>query len=58
LKPLGLSAHALAKAPGLAPSGINDIVVEHRGINAAKAVRPAPYFAGDAKFWLILVATY
>jgi addiction module HigA family antidote len=58
LEPLGLSAHALAKALRLAPSRINDIVLERRGITADTAVRLAHYFGGDAQFWLNLNAIY
>jgi addiction module HigA family antidote len=58
LEPLGLSAHALAKALCLAPSRINDIVLERRGITADTAVRLARYFGGDAQFWLNLNAIY
>src|ERR1700677_1678703 len=58
LEPLGLSAHALAKALRLAPSRINDIVLERRGITADTAVRLARYFGGDAQFWLNLQSLY
>ncbi|MGA8610299.1 MAG: HigA family addiction module antitoxin [Xanthobacteraceae bacterium] len=58
LEPLGLSAHALAKALRLTPSRINDIVLERRGITADTAVRLAHYFGGDAQFWLNLQAMY
>jgi len=58
LEPLGLSAHALAKALRLTPSRINDIVLERRGITADTAVRLAHYFGGDAQFWLNLNAIY
>lgn len=33
LKPLGMSVNALAKAPHLSPSRVNDIVLERRGIS-------------------------
>ena len=58
LEPLGLSAHALAKALRLAPSRINDIVLERRGITADTAVRLAHHFGGDAQFWLNLNTIY
>lgn len=58
LKPLELSANALAKALGLTPSRVNDIVLERRGVTADTAVRLVRYFGGDAQFWLNLQAAY
>ena len=58
LAPLDMSANALAKALGLTPSRVNDIVREARGVTADTAVRLARYFGGDAQFWVNLQATY
>ena len=58
LKPLGLSANALAKALRLSPSRIGDIVLERRGVTADTAVRLARYFGGTAQFWLNLQSIY
>ena len=58
LKPLGLSATALANALGVTPARINDIVRERRGITADTALRLAHYFGGDAQTWLNLQSTY
>lgn len=58
LKPLGMSANALAKALGVTPERINDIVLERRGITADTALRLARYFGGDAQTWLNLQSTY
>lgn len=58
LLPLNLSAHALAKAIGVTPARINEIVREKRGITADTALRLAKYFGGSAEFWLKLQATY
>jgi addiction module HigA family antidote len=58
LKPLELSAHALAKALHLSPSRVNDIVLERRGITADTAVRLERYFGASAQFWLNLQSTY
>jgi addiction module HigA family antidote len=52
LKPLGLSANALAEALRLSPSRIGDIVLERRVVTADTAVRLARYFGGAAQFWL------
>ncbi|RYE91837.1 MAG: addiction module antidote protein, HigA family [Oxalobacteraceae bacterium] len=61
LKPLGMSANALAKALHVPASRINDIVLERRGITADTALRLTRYFGGeeaDAQGWLNLQATY
>ena len=61
LKPLGLSASALAKALHVPASRINDIVLERRGVTADTALRLTRYFGGeesDAQGWLNLQATY
>ncbi len=58
LVPLGMSAHALAKALRVAPPRINDIARERRGITADTALRLARYFGGDARSWLNLQAAY
>ncbi len=58
LKPLDLSANALAKALHLSPSRIGDIVLERRGVTADTAVRLARYFGGTAQFWLNLQSIY
>ena len=54
LKPLGMSANALAKALNVAAPRINDIVRERRGVSADTAMRLARYFGGDARSWLNL----
>ena len=58
LKPLGMSANALAKALHLSPSRVNDIVLERRGISADTAVRLERYFGSSAQFWLNLQSAY
>jgi antitoxin HigA-1 len=58
LKPLSLSANALAKALHLSPSRVNDIVLERRGVTADTAVRLARYFNCSAQFWLNLQTAY
>ena len=58
LKPLGLSANALAKILRVPAPRINDIVRERRGVNADTAMRLARYFGGDARSWLNLQAAY
>ena len=58
LKPLAMSAHALAKALHVTPARINEIVREERGISTDTALRLARYFGGDAQSWLNLQQTY
>ena len=56
--PLGLSATALARALGVTPARINDIVRERRGITADTALRLARYFCTDAQSWINLQTAY
>ena len=58
LRPLGMSANALAKALCVAAPRINDVVRERRGISADTAMRLARYFGGDAMSWLNLQTAY
>ncbi len=58
LKPLGMSANALAGALSLPAPRINDVVRERRGISADTAMRLARYFGGDARSWLNLQTAY
>ena len=54
LKPLGMSANALAKALRVPAPRINDLVRGRRGVSADTAMRLARYFGGDARSWLNL----
>ncbi|CAM2158534.1 MULTISPECIES: HigA family addiction module antitoxin [Paraburkholderia] len=58
LKPLGVSQYALAKAIGVPPRRINEIVLGKRAITADTAVRLAVYFGTDARSWMELQAHY
>lgn len=58
LKPLGMTANALAQALKVPAPRINDIVRERRGISADTALRLARYFGGDARSWLNLQTAY
>lgn len=58
LKPLNLSANALAKRLHIPASRVNDIVLERRGVTADTALRFARFFGGDAQSWLNLQSTY
>ena len=54
LKPLGMSANALAKALHVPAPRINEVVRKRRGVSADTAMRLARYFGGDARSWLNL----
>jgi len=54
LKPLGMSANALAKALRVPAPRINDVVRGRCGVSADTAMRLARYFGGDARSWLNL----
>jgi len=58
LKPLKLSAYALAKAIRVPAPRVNDIVLEKRGITADTAVRLARFFGTSEQFWLGLQSAY
>jgi addiction module HigA family antidote len=58
LKPMALSANALAKHLHVSASRINDIVLERRGVTADTALRLSRAFGGDAQSWLNLQTAY
>jgi addiction module HigA family antidote len=58
LKPMGMSANALAKHLHVPASRVNDIVLERRGVTADTALRLSRFFGGDAQSWLNLQTTY
>jgi antitoxin HigA-1 len=58
LKPLEMSANALANALKVPASRINDIVLERRGVNVDSAMRIVRHFGGDVQSWMNLQAAY
>jgi len=58
LKPLGLSASALAQAIGVPGNRISDIIRRRRDVSADTAIRLGRYFDVDPRFWLNLQAAY
>lgn len=58
MKPLGLSANALAIALRVPVTRISEIVRERRGITADTALRLARYFNMSAEFWMRLQMDY
>ena len=49
MEPFALSSTALARAIGVTPARINEIVRQQRGITADTALRLARYFGTDAR---------
>ncbi len=58
LKPLGLSANALALKLRVPATRIGDILRERRGITPDTALRLARYFGTDAQSWMNLQTSY
>src|SRR5476651_559646 len=58
LKPLAISQNALARAIGVPPRRINEIVLGKRSISADTALRLAKTFGNSEGFWLGLQADY
>jgi len=58
LKPLAMSAYALAKRLRVPPPRINDIVLERRGITTDTALRLSRFFGTTEQFWLSLQDAY
>jgi antitoxin HigA-1 len=58
LKPMSITAYALAKRIRVPPSRINDIVLERRGITADTALRLSRFFGTTEQFWLNLQDAY
>lgn len=56
--PLGLSANGLARALGVTPARVNEIIRGKRGITGDTALRLARYFRTDAQSWLNLQTAY
>ena len=58
LVPMGISQNALARAAGVPPRRINEIVLGKRGISADTAVRLAAVLGTSERFWLGLQADF
>ena len=54
IEPLGLSKNALAKAIGVTPMRVSEIVRGQRGVTANTALRLSRYFGTRAAWWLDL----
>lgn len=58
MEPLGLNAHALAKAIHVPANRITGILAASRGISADTALRFARYFRTTPQFWMNLQNHY
>ena len=58
LLPMEISRNALARATGVPPRRINEIVLGKRGITADTSLRLAKAFGTSEGFWLELQADY
>ena len=58
LDPMGISQNALARAAGVPPRRINEIVLGKRGVTADSAVRLARVLGTSGRFWLGLQADF
>ncbi|MEN9574769.1 MAG: hypothetical protein RL514_2624 [Verrucomicrobiota bacterium] len=54
MEPLGLTQNALAKAIGVTPMRVSEIVRGQRGVTADTALRLSRYFGTRAAWWLDL----
>jgi len=51
LKPMGISQNAMARAIGVPPRAINEIVLGKRAITPAMSIRFGAFFAQSESFW-------
>ena len=58
LKPLGLSANALAQATDVPSNRISDIIRQRRDVSADTTIRLGRFFSVDPRFWLNLQTAY
>lgn len=58
MKPLELSANALAQRLGVTAARVNEIATERRGITADTALRLARCFSTTPEFWMNLQQRY
>ncbi|MGH8751198.1 MAG: HigA family addiction module antitoxin [Burkholderiales bacterium] len=58
LKPMDISQNQLARAIGVPPRRINEIVLGKRGVSADTALRLAKTFGTSVQFWMGLQDEY
>ncbi|MBZ0210176.1 MAG: HigA family addiction module antidote protein [Hyphomicrobium sp.] len=58
LKPLGVSARALASEIDVPANRLTEMIAGRRGMTADTAIRLARYFSNSAEFWMNLQAMH
>jgi addiction module HigA family antidote len=58
LNPMGISQNGLARAIGVPPRRINEIVLRKRAVTADTALRLARYFGTSEQFWMTLQSSF
>lgn len=58
LLPMGTSQNALARAIGVPPRRVNEIVLGKRAVTADTAIRLARHFGTSEQFWMGLQTDY
>ena len=58
MKPMGLSQNALARALGVPPRRVNEIIHWKRGITLDTSLRLGRYFRQSQRFWLNVQMEY
>ena len=58
LIPMGISQNAMARAIGVSPRAINEIVLGKRAISADTALRLSHFFGNSPQFWMGLQSQY
>jgi addiction module HigA family antidote len=54
LQPMGISQNALARALGVSPRGINEIVLGRRAITPVMSLKLGKFFQQSPQFWFNL----
>jgi len=57
LIPMGISQNALARALGISPCSINEIVLGRRSINPEMSLKLGKFFKQSAQFWFNIQTT-
>jgi len=57
LKPMGISQNALARAIGVSPRSINEIVLGRRSISAEMSLKLGAFFRQSPQFWFNIQTT-
>jgi len=57
LKPMNISQNALARAIGVSPRSINEIVLARRSISAEMSIKLGSFFRQSPQFWFNIQTT-